>query len=192
MEKNKGDIFCWSPTWKFCSGGEKMRNVSGHQGENERRWKKKVNTNTHDISSIKRVTCCRCAKQRQRNVQKMCCTCKVAFLLIKPFVVFHRYCCLDRFSITRFYISFEQTISIIESFAFNPGKFYILRSMASFFFYFIKAANYVDTVDSRSLNARQCMSAFLLNCGDRQAANLVPRALFPGFSRPTSKAGFCY
>ena len=43
----------------FCSGGEKMRNTSGHQGENERKWKKKseqVNKNTYDISSIKRVT----------------------------------------------------------------------------------------------------------------------------------------
>ena len=34
--KNKGDIFCWRNDKKFCSGGEKMRNVSCHQGENER------------------------------------------------------------------------------------------------------------------------------------------------------------
>ena len=43
---------------KNCSGGEKMRNASGHkrmQGEKERQWKK-VNDNTYDISSIKRVT----------------------------------------------------------------------------------------------------------------------------------------
>ena len=40
---------------------------------------KKVNENTYDISSIKRVTKkflevsrCSCAKQRQRNVQKKC------------------------------------------------------------------------------------------------------------------------
>ena len=31
-----------------------MRNASGHQGENERQWKTKVNRNT--ISSTKRVT----------------------------------------------------------------------------------------------------------------------------------------
>ena len=36
----------------FCSGGEKMRNASGHQNENERRKKKRVNKNTYDISSI--------------------------------------------------------------------------------------------------------------------------------------------
>ena len=61
---------------KFCSGGEKVRNASGHQGENERQ-RKKVNKNTYDISSIKRVTrkflevlVFSRAKQRQRNVQK--------------------------------------------------------------------------------------------------------------------------
>ena len=60
------------------SGGDKMRNASGHQckvkmGGSE----KKVNENTYNISSPKRVTkkfrevsCCSRAKQRQRNVQK--------------------------------------------------------------------------------------------------------------------------
>ena len=57
-----------------------MGNASGHQ------WKvkisgseKKVNENTYDISSIKRVTKrflevsrCSRAKQRERNVQKKC------------------------------------------------------------------------------------------------------------------------
>ena len=38
--KNKGDIFCWENNIRFCSGSEKMRNASGHQGENERQWKK--------------------------------------------------------------------------------------------------------------------------------------------------------
>ena len=31
------DIFCWRNNMKFCSGGEKIRNASGHLGENERR-----------------------------------------------------------------------------------------------------------------------------------------------------------
>ena len=55
---------------------------------------KKVNKDTYDISFIKRVTrkflevlVFSRAKQRQRNVQKVCCTCKVAFLLIGPIVV---------------------------------------------------------------------------------------------------------
>ena len=34
--KSKGNIFCWKNNVKFFSGGEKMRNASGHQGENER------------------------------------------------------------------------------------------------------------------------------------------------------------
>ena len=32
--------FIWRKTWKFYSGGEKMRNASGHQGENERQSNK--------------------------------------------------------------------------------------------------------------------------------------------------------
>ena len=35
-KKSKGDFFCWRDNMKFCSGGEKMRNASGHQGEDER------------------------------------------------------------------------------------------------------------------------------------------------------------
>ena len=38
--QNKGDVFCRRNNMKFCSGGEKMINTSGHLGENERQWKK--------------------------------------------------------------------------------------------------------------------------------------------------------
>ena len=90
---------------------------------------KKGCKNTYDISSTKRVTRkflevsrCSRATQRQRNVQKKCqCTCKVAFLLITPIVVFSPFSLLSPLSITRFYILFEQTIKIIESFTFSPG-----------------------------------------------------------------------
>ena len=93
------------------------------QGENGRQ--KKVNKNTYDISSIKsvskkflEVSLCSRAK-RQRNVQK---NCEVAFLLIRPIVDFYRSPALPSpLSITRFYILFEQTINIMESFAFSPG-----------------------------------------------------------------------
>ena len=34
--KSKGDFFCWRDNMKFFSGGEKMRNARGHQGEDER------------------------------------------------------------------------------------------------------------------------------------------------------------
>ena len=54
--------------------------------------------------------------------KKVCCTCRVAFLLIRPIVVFHRSPVLPSpLSITGFYILFEQTINVIESFAFSPG-----------------------------------------------------------------------
>ena len=63
--------------------------------DSEIKWTK---TRTLDICSIKRVTTkfreishCSRATQRQRNVQKkVCCTCKVAFLLIRHTVVLHR------------------------------------------------------------------------------------------------------
>ena len=44
------------------------------------------------------------------------------FLLIRPIAVFHRSPALPSpLSITQFYILFEQTINIIESFAFSRG-----------------------------------------------------------------------
>ena len=53
---------------------------------------KKVNENTYDISSIKRlleVSRCSLAKKRQINVQKKCAArAKLLFLLIRPIVVF--------------------------------------------------------------------------------------------------------
>ena len=74
---------------------------------------KNVNKNKYDISSIKRVTkkfldVSRCdrAKQRQRNemYKKVCCTCKVAFLLIRHIIVFHRSPALPSLlSLTRVY-----------------------------------------------------------------------------------------
>ena len=40
-QKKQRRHFCWRNNMKYCSGGEKMRNASGHLGENERQWKKK-------------------------------------------------------------------------------------------------------------------------------------------------------
>ena len=57
--KNKGDIFfVGRTTWKFCNGGDKMGNASGHQYKVKMsgQWKAKLNKNTYDISSIKSVT----------------------------------------------------------------------------------------------------------------------------------------
>ena len=58
------------------------------------------------------VSRCSRAKQRQRNVQKKrALHAKMLFLLIRPIVVFHHSPALPSpLSITRFYISFEQTI----------------------------------------------------------------------------------
>ena len=83
--------------------------------------KKRGNENTYDISYIKMfVEVSRCFTGK-KCTKKVCCTFKVAFLLIRPTVVFHRSPALPSpLSIERFYILFEQTINIIESFAFSP------------------------------------------------------------------------
>ena len=44
--ENKGDEFRRKKNMEIQSGGEKMRNASGQQGENERHWKIKANMNT--------------------------------------------------------------------------------------------------------------------------------------------------
>ena len=44
--ENKEDEFCRKENMEILSGGEKMRNASSQQGENERQWKIKANMNT--------------------------------------------------------------------------------------------------------------------------------------------------
>ena len=95
-DKKQRRHFFVGRTWKFCSGGDKMRNASGHQCKVKMSGsEKKVNENTYDISSIKRATKrflevsrCSRAKQRQRNVLKKCAARAKLLLLIRPFLVF--------------------------------------------------------------------------------------------------------
>ena len=70
--------------------------------------KKKVGKNTYVISSMKRVTRkflevlrFSRAKQWQKNVQKIGCTFKVAFLLIRPIAVFSLFSLPSLLSVTR-------------------------------------------------------------------------------------------
>ena len=85
-----------------------------------------MNGNTYDISSIKRVSFWKFqvivrAKQTAKKCTKRCAARAKLLLLIRPIVAFHRFPALHAFaaySITRFYILFEQTINIIEGFAF--------------------------------------------------------------------------
>ena len=114
---------------KFCSGGEKMRNASGHLGENERQWKKSEQEHVRHFLHKKcneeasgSFTLWSCKIWAKKCTKKVCCTCKVGFLLIRPIVVvFSPFSLPSPLSITRFYILFEQTINIIGSFAFSPG-----------------------------------------------------------------------
>ena len=78
--------------------------------------KKKVNKNTYDISFIKRVT----RKFLEFPVEVVQDNGKEMYK--KPNVVYSPFSLPSPLSITRFYILFEQTINIIESFAqFIPG-----------------------------------------------------------------------
>ena len=115
----------------FFSGGEKMRNPSGHQVENERVKKCEQHRVRHflhrtcNYRKFLEVSRCGRAKQRQRNVQEKCAARAKFFCLFvclfRPIVVFSPFSLPSPLSITRFYILFEQTINIIESFAFSPG-----------------------------------------------------------------------
>ena len=76
--KNKGDILLLEEQHEnVVAAVTKWEMLAAQtQGENERQWKK-VNENTYDIFSIKRVTNkflkvsrCSRAKRQQRNVQK--------------------------------------------------------------------------------------------------------------------------
>ena len=49
---------------------------------------KQTNNEQEHTRKFLEVSCRSCAKQRHRNVQKVCCTCRVAFSLIRPIVVF--------------------------------------------------------------------------------------------------------
>ena len=86
---------------KFCSGGM-LAATRVKMSDSE---KKKVNKNTYDTSSIKRVTrkfldvlLCSRAKQRQRNVQKKCAARAKLLLPIRLIVVFHRFPALHAFA----------------------------------------------------------------------------------------------
>ena len=109
-----------------------MRNASGHQCKVKMSGSEKKSEREHVRHFLhKKVsgsfTLWSCKTTAKKCTKKVCCTCKVAFLLIRPIVVFHRSPALPSpLSITRFYILFEQTINIIESFAFSPGLIYIL------------------------------------------------------------------
>ena len=83
-----------------------------------------MNGNTYDISSIKCVTKkfldvsrCSRAKQRQRDVQEKCAARAKLLCCFSPFSgVACRVACLRRC-----HILFEQTVNIIDGFAFSPG-----------------------------------------------------------------------
>ena len=105
--KNKGGIFLLEEQHEnFVAAVTKWEMLAATNAK--WKWaavKKKVNGNTRNISSIKRVTNrflevsrCSRAKQRQRNVQEECAARAKLLLLIRPIVVFHRFSALHAFA----------------------------------------------------------------------------------------------
>ena len=106
---------------KFCSGGEKMRIVSGQRGENERQRHFLHKTCNQEVSGSSTLQSDK--TKAKKCTKKVCCTCKVAFLLIRTYSCFFFFTVSlpSPLSITRFYILFEETINSIGIFAFRPG-----------------------------------------------------------------------
>ena len=93
--KNKGDIFCWRINIKFCSGGEKMRNASGHLGENERRWQKSEQQHgrhflhkTCNQEASGSFTFWSCKTTAKKCTTKCAACAKLFFLLFRPILGF--------------------------------------------------------------------------------------------------------
>ena len=115
---------------KFCSGGMLAATrvkMSDSEKKSEQEHVRHFLNKTCNQEVSGRFTLQSCKTTAKKCTKKLCCTCKVAFLLIRPIAVFLLPFLLPSLlSIIRFYILFEQTIKIIESFAFSPGEIYIL------------------------------------------------------------------
>ena len=135
--KKRRRILLKKKTWKFHSGGKKIRNARGQQGEASRvkMSGSEKNTSDHEHKQqdfwwahtaipplvVQKRHCSR-AKQRQRNVQKGGCTCKFVFCYL-DLLIFLPSSLPSPFSIARFYFIFLFIIKYLvnESFAFSPG-----------------------------------------------------------------------
>ena len=76
-----------------------MRNLSGHQGENERVKKseqQQVRHKTCNQEVSRSFTLWSCKITAKKCSKKVCCTCKVGFLLIRPVGQIGRASCRER------------------------------------------------------------------------------------------------
>ena len=102
-------------TWKFLSHGDKMRNAraTNAMGGSEKKWSRRRTTfppKNVQLRSSWKFHVVVVQNNGKEMYKKMCCTCKVAFLLIRPIVFFYRSPAMPSPPrITRFYTLFEQT-----------------------------------------------------------------------------------
>ena len=104
-----------------------MRNVSGHQckvkmsGSENKSEQEHAHTTISPKNMYLRLSFWKFHVVVMQNsnskemYKKVCCTCKVAFLLIRPVVIFSPFSLPSLLSITRFYILFEQTLNIMRA-----------------------------------------------------------------------------
>ena len=93
-----------------------------------------------------------CKTTAKKCTKKACSTCKNAFLLIRPIVVFHHSPALPSpLSITRFYISFEQTII-------SGGRYY-----QNFTVLTERVTTWIFTGTLKRLNTHLCQQHSLLS-----------------------------
>ena len=87
-DKKQRRHFFVGRTWKFCSGGDKMRNASVHQCKEKMSGSEREYVRYFLHKKVSGSFRCSRAKQRQRKVQKKCAPRAKLLLLIRPFLVF--------------------------------------------------------------------------------------------------------
>ena len=115
--KNKGDSFCWKNNMNVATvrKWEMLAPTRVKMGD-VRHFLHKICNHAGSFWKIHFVFV------QTMYTKQMCCTCKVTFFLIRLIVAFSPFSLPSPLSITRFYILFEQTINIIESFALAVAK----------------------------------------------------------------------
>ena len=114
---------------KFFSGGMLLATrvkMSDSEKKNEQEHVQHFLHKTCNQEVSGRFTLQSCKTTAKKCTKKCAARAKLLFLLIGPIAVFLPFSLPSPLRIIRFHILFEQTIKIMENFAFSPGEIYIL------------------------------------------------------------------
>ena len=120
-KKQRRPFFVGRTTWKFLSSGEKMRNAraTNAMGGSEKKWSRRRTTfppKNVQLRSSWKFHVVVVQNNGKEMYKKMCYTCKVAFLLIRPivfFTVLRR--CLRRLALHDFILCLNKLETNLES-----------------------------------------------------------------------------